>query len=107
VSNWHDFAAVLATMPDVIDKLSAEHVPTAEGRCRACTTPGRGTPNARWPCSMAAMAREAIQIRSGSASSAVTNSAPENSTRRPVDVVRVPGGRPPRPEPTRRIIEAR
>jgi hypothetical protein len=47
-------------MPDVIERLAALHVPTTpEGRCQACTTPGRGTPAASWPCSLATLAAEA------------------------------------------------
>jgi hypothetical protein len=63
--DWRAFAAVLATMPDVIERLAAEHTPTPDGRwCTACTTPGRGTPQARWPCALAALAAEAARLRS-------------------------------------------
>lgn len=41
----------LAMMPGLRNRLLAEHVPDASGhRCRACTTPGTGTPGAAWPC---------------------------------------------------------
>jgi hypothetical protein len=41
----------LAVMPDLRNRLLADHVPDASGhRCRACTTPGTGTPGAHWPC---------------------------------------------------------
>jgi hypothetical protein len=59
VSTWHDFAAELATMPDVIRKLAADHVADERGLCRACTTPGRGTPRVLWPCPMATLAAHA------------------------------------------------
>src|SRR3954451_19643051 len=40
----------LAAMPDLRNRLLADHVPDASGhRCRACTTPGTGTPGAHWP----------------------------------------------------------
>jgi hypothetical protein len=63
--DWRAFAAVLATMPEVIERLAAEHTPTPDGRwCTACTTPGRGTPQAHWPCALAALAAEAARLRS-------------------------------------------
>jgi hypothetical protein len=41
----------LALMPVLRNRLLAEHVPDASGhRCRACTTPGTGTPGTAWPC---------------------------------------------------------
>lgn len=64
VENWRTFAAVLATMPDVIDRISAAHTPTPDGRwCTECTTPGRGTPHSPWPCVIAALATEAARLR--------------------------------------------
>ena len=40
-------SAALAAMPDLRNRLLAAHVPDASGRrCRACTTPGTGTPGA-------------------------------------------------------------
>jgi hypothetical protein len=64
VGQWHAFAAVLATMPDVIERLSEIHRPTADGRwCRGCTTPGRGTLNTPWPCSIAALLADASHHR--------------------------------------------
>lgn len=60
VGIWHSFAAELSTMPDVIERLTAVHRPTVDGRfCRACTTPGRGTPRVPWPCPLAVLARDA------------------------------------------------
>ena len=44
-------SAALAAMPDLRNRLLADHVPDASGhRCRACNTPGTGTPGAHWPC---------------------------------------------------------
>jgi hypothetical protein len=44
-------SAALAAMPDLRNRLLADLVPDASGhRCRACTTPGTGTPGAHWPC---------------------------------------------------------
>jgi hypothetical protein len=60
VSTWHDIAAELGTMPDVIERLSEIHRLTVDGRyCRACTTPGGGTPMIKWPCPMATLAADA------------------------------------------------
>lgn len=53
---WISFVAELATMPDVTTRLLAAHTDDGKGRCRACTTPGRGTPAVRWPCAPAALA---------------------------------------------------
>jgi hypothetical protein len=55
----------LAAMPDLRNRLLADHVPDASGhRCRACTTPGTGTPGAHWPCRIreAADAADAAQV---------------------------------------------
>ncbi len=49
--DWRAFIAVLAAMPDLVERLMAAHTPTLDGRwCKGCTTPGRGTPHGRWPC---------------------------------------------------------
>jgi anthranilate phosphoribosyltransferase len=59
---WLAFAAVLATMPDLVERLMAAHTPTPDGRlCTACTTPGQGTPQAPWPCAIALVAAEAAR----------------------------------------------
>lgn len=51
------FAAVLAGMPDLLQRALAEHVPDAAGRCRECrTTTGAA---AHWPCAMRMLADEA------------------------------------------------
>ena len=63
-ADWRTFAAVLATMPDVIDRIAAAHTPTPDGKwCTECTTPGRGTPHSPWPCVIAALATEAARLR--------------------------------------------
>jgi len=60
---WRAFAAVLATMPDLVDRLLAAHTPTTDGRwCTACTSPGQGTPHAHWPCAIALLAAEAARV---------------------------------------------
>ena len=52
----------LASMPDLRDRLLANHVPDPSGhRCQACTTPGTGTPGAHWPCRIREAA-EAAQV---------------------------------------------
>jgi hypothetical protein len=52
----------LSAMPDLRHRLLADHVPDATGhRCRACTTPGTGTPGAHWPCRIREAA-EAAQV---------------------------------------------
>jgi hypothetical protein len=48
---------------DVIETLLSTHVPNVDGLCRACTTPGRGTPQKKWPCSMWSLADAARQAR--------------------------------------------
>lgn len=54
--SWREFATELGTMPDVVERLSAIHRPTVDGRwCRGCTRPGGGAPHIRWPCSIAAL----------------------------------------------------
>jgi hypothetical protein len=53
---WVEFVAELATRWDVIERLQADHRPNSAGLCLACTTPGRGTPSAPWPCSMWSLA---------------------------------------------------
>jgi hypothetical protein len=52
-------------MPDVIERLMREHVADGSGHCRACTTPGRGTPASPWPCGLFAIARYAHLRREG------------------------------------------
>ena len=60
--HWMRVAAVLSGMPHSIRQLSRTHVPDEHGLCLACTTPGRGTPRDRWPCSLAALAATARQL---------------------------------------------
>jgi hypothetical protein len=64
--DWRAFIAVLAAMPDLVERLMAAHTPTLDGRwCKGCTTPGRGTPHGRWPCVFAVLAAEAARARPG------------------------------------------
>jgi hypothetical protein len=58
-----DIAVVLAEMPDVIARLIAEHQPNERGLCRACGTPGTGTPHLPWPRPLAGTAEAARQLR--------------------------------------------
>jgi hypothetical protein len=68
IVGWRAFAAELATMPDVIERLLTAHTSTPDGRwCVACTTPGRGTPHAPWPCPIAVMAADAARAGNGEA----------------------------------------
>lgn len=60
---WTRFVEALSTQREMIDQLSAEHVPNADGLCRACTTPGRGTPQKAWPCPMWTLADAARALR--------------------------------------------
>lgn len=62
--SWTSLAGVLAEMPDVCRRLLAEHGCSASGHCTACTTPGRGTPNTRYPCSLATIATVALKKHS-------------------------------------------
>ena len=55
--------AELATQRDVIERLMTDHRPNAAGLCVTCTTPGRGTPQAPWPCSLWSLADAARQVR--------------------------------------------
>jgi hypothetical protein len=60
---WARLIAQLALMPDVVERLRAAHADDGNGRCRACTTPGRGTPQVRWPCGPASMGLAAHRLR--------------------------------------------
>ena len=60
--DWVRFATALAGMPDVVRRLLDAHRDDGNGRCRACTTPGRGTPHTVWPCGIAAIAAAAAGI---------------------------------------------
>ena len=62
---WTQLAQILATMPDVIDRLTREHVPDESSRCRGCTTPGTGRPNEPWPCSLRKLADQARRLQPG------------------------------------------
>jgi hypothetical protein len=60
---WTRFVAELSTQPTVIEALLSAHVPTAERLCRACTTPGQGTAQKRWPCALWMVADAASRTR--------------------------------------------
>lgn len=62
-AGWAGFVALLAEMPDVVERLTAEHVPDRNGRCRECRVPGHGTPGAAWPCTLANLASAAKKAR--------------------------------------------
>lgn len=57
-----DVVALLAAHPDAVARLIRDHVPDPHQRCRACTTPGTGTPHAHWPCILAGLARAAAGL---------------------------------------------
>jgi hypothetical protein len=56
-------AAVLAGMPDVVERLLADHTPDPHGRCRACGRAGTGTPYVTSPCSLWTIAEAARKLR--------------------------------------------
>lgn len=60
---WTSFVEELSNRRDVIEGLMGAHRPDDFGRCIECTTPGRGTPQAEWPCSLWTLADAARQIR--------------------------------------------
>jgi hypothetical protein len=60
---WRAFVLELATQPALIEAVTGAHVPTADGLCRACTTPGYGTPQKRWPCPLWRLADDARTAR--------------------------------------------
>jgi hypothetical protein len=51
-------AELLARFGDP-ERTCLEHVPDEDRRCRACTTPGYGTPHAPWPCLLHIIATDA------------------------------------------------
>lgn len=57
---WQSFAAELATMPQLVTRLLAEHPPT--GPCRGCRLPGPD-PAPAAPCSVRRLALAALNIR--------------------------------------------
>ncbi len=60
---WSELATQLAVQPGLVTRLLRLHVDDGNGLCRSCTTPGRGTPRDRWPCSIATLAGRARDIR--------------------------------------------
>jgi hypothetical protein len=65
VAIWLSFTRELATADHVWQRLIVEHAPTPAGQCRACTTPGRGTPCTAWPCSIWSVADAARKLHDG------------------------------------------
>ena len=65
MSVYDSFAAALAEMPDVIERIRAEHVPDEAGLCRAssCGRPGQGHPCVPHPCSTRQLAEWAAILR--------------------------------------------
>jgi len=51
-NDWTALTEELSKMPQLWRKLLDQHRPDPHDRCKACTTPGTGTPQARWPCSL-------------------------------------------------------
>ena len=62
---WAQLAQILATMPDVTERLAREHVPDDGARCRGCTSPGTGQPQEPWPCPLRKLADQARQLQPG------------------------------------------
>lgn len=56
-------ATVMSQMPDVWQRVLAEHVPDHHGRCRACWSPDGG--QASWPCQAFKVADEARALAEG------------------------------------------
>jgi hypothetical protein len=57
--SWAALVATVAAMPEVAARLLADHVDDGAGRCRGCTRGGCGTPSARFPCTLSALAAQA------------------------------------------------
>lgn len=53
----------IARQPGGADRLLNAHRPDQRNRCRACTAPGTGVPQAPWPCPMTVLATAARQHR--------------------------------------------
>jgi hypothetical protein len=62
-NRWAQLAQILAAMPDLLQRLTVEHVPDEHTRCRGCTLPGTGRPNEPWPCSLRKLADQARQLQ--------------------------------------------
>lgn len=58
---WEGLVAQLATMPQVIRALAAQHVDDGHGRCRSCTVGGHQLQLA--PCRLAILAESAAACR--------------------------------------------
>jgi hypothetical protein len=62
-ASYQRFVEQLAQMPDVITQLLRDHEADRTGRCRGCTRGGTGYPVAAYPCSLARLARAALEHR--------------------------------------------
>ena len=62
---WAGLVAEVATMPDVVANLLADHRPDGKGYCagNGCGTASYGRPATRWPCSLHALATAAERVR--------------------------------------------
>lgn len=60
---WRELVRMLAGMPLARENLLTEHVSDGKGKCRKCTTPGRGTPQAPWPCTLWKLADAAGKVK--------------------------------------------
>lgn len=59
----HPLVLALADMPDVVAALLSDHVPNAQGECRACGLPGTGGSYKPFPCMLYGLAIAAKRIR--------------------------------------------
>lgn len=59
ITTLTEAARFIAAQPGGADRLLAKHRPDANGRCCGCSTPGTGTPDKRWPCSIFTLATNA------------------------------------------------
>lgn len=76
---WQRLITVLAADVELCGRLLSAHVDVG-GRCRACTTPGTGTPGARWPC-VIERAANAAALRGARALTATDGTAMEEQVR--------------------------
>src|SRR4051794_34588876 len=60
--DWLQAARELAKQEDAVRRLITTHVPSPDGRCVACTVPGRGDPGAPFPCGPVTLARAALRV---------------------------------------------
>lgn len=59
-ADWvQNMTQVLASMPQLWQRLLGVHVADGSGRCRGCTRAGTGIPAAAWPCAIQIVAERA------------------------------------------------